>query len=396
MTSFEVIIIGGLGGPSESSTQCFMVRPFDSNSVKSLCVDGGSGVGHIMDTIAVSNEELNVDDDEVNDDFHNYFKTLDWFRHDENNNYKYASSKRIKLMHNTSKQAQNNNPNIKVGFSNKLIEILNDKPTILQKAYSLYQGIESYYITHPHLDHINGMILNSPLMFERDLPSHKTLYGLEFTTNALQKHVFNDIIWPNLSNQDSSNLHIETLKESQVHKLRAFPNWEIIPFKLCHGTKVIDGSRVFSTVYVLRDKINKNAVIFFGDTDYNQHIDEKDTGYDLLNSFWEYLVNNIPLNEIRGIFIECSSACNYRDEQLYGHLSPQHLIDNLKDLHDKYNKKSKSEFDLNVIITHVKMVPTNTDPRITIIKELRTIAETIPELNGIKFYLALNKHRFIL
>ena len=391
MVSFDVIILGGLGGPSESSTQCFMVRPFDSSELNSLCVDGGAGVGHIMDTLVCSNEDLTVDGDEVNDDFHKYFRSLNQYHHDEDKNYK-RRSKRIKL----SKPVQNNNSNVKVGFSNKMIETLNDRSTVLEKAYSIYQGIESYYITHPHLDHINGMILNSPLMFERDLPSNKTLYGLNFTTEALQTHVFNDIIWPNLTNQESSNLHIETLKQSQIHNVNAFPNWEMLPFKICHGTKVIDGSRVFSTVYLLRDRINKNALIFFGDTDYNQHIDGKETGFDLLDAFWDYLADHIPFAEISGIFIECSSTCNYRDEQLYGHLSPQHLIDNLKDLHRKYNRDLNSRFDLNVIITHVKMVPTSKDPRLTILNELRTIAKTTPELDGIKFHLALNKHRFIL
>lgn len=393
MASFEVIILGGLGGPSELSTQCFMVRPYDSNEINSLCIDGGAGVGHIMDTLVCSNEDLAVNGDEVDDDFHKYFKSLDQYHYDQNNNYKYSRrSKRLKL----SKLAQTENPNIKVGFSNKLIETLNDKPTVLEKAYSIYQGIESYYITHPHLDHINGMILNSPLMFERDLLSQKTLYGLNFTTEALQKHVFNDIIWPNLANEAASNLHIETLAPSQIQNIKAFPNWDMVPFKLCHGTKVIDGSRIFSTVYLLRDRVNKNAIIFFGDTDYNQHVDGKETGFDLLDSFWAYLADNIPFNELRGIFIECSSTCNYSDEQLYGHLSPQHLIDNLRDLHGKYNRTMDCRFDLNVIITHVKMVPTSTDPRLTILQELRTIAKTIPELEGIKFHLALNKHRFIL
>lgn len=414
MTSFEVIILGGLGGPSESSTQCFMVRPYGSNDIKSICIDGGAGVGHIMDTVVASTENLipnnnnntKSDDAEYYDDFHNYFKDLNRY-HD--NQYKMSRrSKRMKLMKLTPSMRRKmtpQNPTIQLGFAKNLIESLNDKPTILQKAYAIYQGIDSYYITHPHLDHINGMILNSPLMFEREISSRKTIYGLPFTTTALQTYVFNDIIWPNLCNEKSSNLHIETLQETHPHKLTGFPHWEIIPFKLCHGTKVIDGSRVFSTVFILRDNETKNTLIFFGDTDYNQFIQDEQNNTirkNLLTEFWEYMVELVPLEELRGIFIECSGVSHQRDEQLYGHLSPKHLIDNLKELYDKYNAKSPIStetgnlFNPNIIITHVKMIPSHKDPRITIINELRTLQKENKELEGIKFSLALNKHRFIL
>lgn len=401
MPSFEVIILGGLGGPSESSTQCFMIRPAGSDSIKSICIDGGSGVSHIMDTLIESNEDIEVDPLGVNDDFHNYFKDIDNYYDKNINNWPLRRSKRIKLNRREKNSPPKgtsidcDSPNIKRGFSKKLIGTLGNKPSVLQKAYTLYQGIQSYYVTHPHLDHINGMILNSPLIFEKDIRSHKTIYGLDFTTDALKTFVFNDIIWPNLSHETNSNLSIVTLKDSTCYPVEAFPDWVISSFKLCHGTKVIDGRRVYSSVYLLTNKKTKTTVIFFGDTDYNQLPDENQQGNDLLDIFWGYLATNVPLSQLRGIFIECSSSCEAHDEQLYGHLSSKHLIDNLKRLYDMYEDKS-DKFDLNVIITHVKMIPSKIDPRVTILNELRTLIRDIPELNGVKFYLALNKHRFIL
>lgn len=405
MACFEVIILGGLGGPSEFSNQCFMVRPLDSDNLKSICIDGGAGVGHIMDALLISNEDRNItmeDFNTVNDDFNGYFKRC-------NKDYKDIHSS-VDLDRLTDKKVQYNTipltdtmDTVMLGFSNKLVTMLKDEPTVLQKAYRLYQGIVSYFITHPHLDHINGMIINSPLLVDKEVQSEKTIYGLDFTTDALKTCIFNDIIWPNLSDSKIGKLRIKTLTEGNSHQLVQFPEWEITPFKLCHGTKVTNGERCYSTVYVLRNKIQKDALVFFGDIDYDQRLVIDKDQVDLLDIFWDYLVTCIPLEHLGGIFIECSSSSNVADKQLYGHLSPKHLIESLKTLYDKYvfisdngSENTRQKFKLNVIITHVKMVADSKDSRETILKELKVLAKEYIELQDINFFLALNKYRFIL
>lgn len=410
MVCFEVIILGGLGGPSEFSTQCFMVRPLNSDTLKSICIDGGAGVGHIMDTLLISNEDRNVtleDFNAVNDDFNGYFKMCHGKDcKDVNSN---VDSDRL-----TDKRVQYNITSLSdtmdrvmLGFSSKVIDLLKDKPTILQRAYKLYQEIVSYFITHPHLDHINSMILNSPLLVDKEVESEKTIYGLDFTTTALKSYIFNDIIWPNLSDCKIGKLRIETLIECNSHQLLDFPEWDIVPFRLCHGTKVTDGTRGYSTVYLLRNKAQKNAIVFFGDIDYDQILVKDNDKVDLLDIFWDYLVRAIPLDNLSGIFIECSNSSKIDDKQLYGHLSPKHLIGSLKALYDKYDSISNNnnnngggnktqKFKLNIIITHVKMVADSRDSRETILKELKMLAKEHAELQHINFYLALNKYRFIL
>lgn len=402
MACFEVIILGGLGGPSEFYTQCFMVRPLDSDNLKSICIDGGAGVGHRMNTLLVSNEDRKITIDDfttVNDDFNEYFKVCNKNSKDQHYNMDKEKSMNKKIQCNIDSSVGIVDI-VKLGFSDKLLKLLNDKPTILQRAYKLYQGIVGYYITHPHLDHISGMVLNSPLMFDKEVQGEKTIYGLNFTTNALKSCIFNDIIWPKLSDTSNGRLRIETLIECKSHYLPQFPEWEIVPFRLRHGTKVVDGRRVYSTVYLLRNRFQKNAIIFFGDTDYNQSIIKGNDEVDLLNSFWDYLVKVVPLDNLRGIFIECSSSSVENDKQLYGHLSPKYLIYSLKTLHDKYvsnfNNNVRSKFDLNIIITHVKMVANSKDSRETILNELKMLAKQYVELRDVNFYLALNKHRFIL
>ncbi|KYK56533.1 hypothetical protein DCS_03533 [Drechmeria coniospora] len=60
--------------------------------------------------------------------------------------------------------------------------------------------IDTYLITHPHLDHISGFVINTA-----GLPGTrpKKLAGLPSTIQALKRHVFNNVIWPNLSDENN-------------------------------------------------------------------------------------------------------------------------------------------------------------------------------------------------
>lgn len=59
--------------------------------------------------------------------------------------------------------------------------------------------IDTYLITHPHLDHISGFVINTAGLAG---PRRKKLAGLPGTIQALKTHVFNNVIWPNLSDED--------------------------------------------------------------------------------------------------------------------------------------------------------------------------------------------------
>jgi 3',5'-cyclic-nucleotide phosphodiesterase len=60
--------------------------------------------------------------------------------------------------------------------------------------------IETYLITHPHLDHIAGFVVNTA-----GLPGNrpKRIAGLPSTITALKTHIFNNVIWPNLSDENN-------------------------------------------------------------------------------------------------------------------------------------------------------------------------------------------------
>jgi cAMP phosphodiesterase len=77
-------------------------------------------------------------------------------------------------------------------------------PNISAKANGLHifrELLHAFLITHPHLDHLSGMAINTPaLEYGRGA---KAIVALPSTIEAIKNHIFNDYLWPNLS--DESN-----------------------------------------------------------------------------------------------------------------------------------------------------------------------------------------------
>ncbi|KAK1242243.1 hypothetical protein MKX07_000229 [Trichoderma sp. CBMAI-0711] len=67
-------------------------------------------------------------------------------------------------------------------------------------AYVTRTLVDTYLITHPHLDHISAFVINTA-----GLPGTrpKKLAGLPGTIKALKDHIFNNVIWPNLSDENN-------------------------------------------------------------------------------------------------------------------------------------------------------------------------------------------------
>ncbi|KAF2665512.1 hypothetical protein BT63DRAFT_67470 [Microthyrium microscopicum] len=63
------------------------------------------------------------------------------------------------------------------------------------------EHVSTYLITHPHMDHFSGFAINTACYHNTARP--KRFAALPFTVNAIKTHIFNDIIWPNLTDEDS-------------------------------------------------------------------------------------------------------------------------------------------------------------------------------------------------
>jgi len=60
-------------------------------------------------------------------------------------------------------------------------------------------SIRHVFLTHAHLDHIAGLPMLVDAIFEEDFDTPVTVYGRCETLEALQTHLFNDVIWPDFA-----------------------------------------------------------------------------------------------------------------------------------------------------------------------------------------------------
>lgn len=67
-------------------------------------------------------------------------------------------------------------------------------------AHVFREIIGGVLITHAHLDHIAGLAINTPILEAGSGP--KSVAALPSVLAAIKNHMFNDIIWPNLSDED--------------------------------------------------------------------------------------------------------------------------------------------------------------------------------------------------
>jgi len=249
------------------------------------------------------------------------------------------------------------------------IEVPEDSALSIE-GWILQNHIKAYLITHAHLDHIAGLIINSPA------DSRKNILGIPQTIDYLRNHIFNWKIWPNFgSGGQGLNLkkydyvQLEPLKETQIEKT----NMAVIPFILSHGN-----NHYPSTAFLINS--NGYYVLYFGDT--GPDIIEK---ADNMKNVWTFIAPLVKEKKLRAIFLESSFPSSRPDNMLYGHLTPKWMIHELSSLASLVNKENpKSSLkDLPVVVTHIK--PSIKKGRNT--KEI--IKEELEELNslGIKFII---------
>ena len=67
-------------------------------------------------------------------------------------------------------------------------------------AHIFREILGAVLVTHPHLDHLSGLAINTPMLEAGNGP--KALTALPSVVTAIKSHMFNDVIWPNLSDED--------------------------------------------------------------------------------------------------------------------------------------------------------------------------------------------------
>lgn len=220
------------------------------------------------------------------------------------------------------------NAGIEVAIKNKAFKVSTSE--VLRKY------IKGYLISHAHLDHVSGLIINSPA------DSSKTVYATNKCMEMMENHYFNDQTWANFGDAGVGfplkKYHFQTLTIGEETPLtnttmtvKAFPLSHVNPFE--------------STAFLIK---NGDAyALYLGDT--GPDAVEKSTD---LHDLWTAIAPLVKDKQLKGIFIEVSFPNEQPDKFLFGHLTPNYLMKELHALEELAGKDSLKGF--KIIITHLK------------------------------------------
>ncbi|KAK5198330.1 3',5'-cyclic-nucleotide phosphodiesterase pde1 [Exophiala xenobiotica] len=378
--SFQVIVLGSSGGPREDNVTGLLVRAPQTEWRKSsmIAVDAGS---HLANIIRILERQMPSASETLPPK--DYSRILD------------------------------EGPFAGIRF-----------PNISAKANGLHifrQILHAFLITHPHLDHLSAMAINTPaLEYGREA---KAIVALPSTIEAIKNHIFNDWLWPNLSDEGNGVGFVtyRRLIEGGNPRLgsgdsRGYVNvcdglatkcWSISHGKCQRGrqsfsghqhsdsfgysggdytfpsrrmsrisdashdyfaavaqqqqqqqqatqpylgggvsqmgmsmptagpmtpgiagvppTLAMDPNHMFepvgSSAFFVRNDVTGNEILIFGDVEPDS-VSMSPRNH----TVWEDAAGKVVSGALKAIFIECSYDDSVRNEDLYGHLCPRHLI----------------------------------------------------------------------
>ncbi|KAL6720424.1 3',5'-cyclic-nucleotide phosphodiesterase pde1 [Lecanora helva] len=251
-------------------------------------------------------------------------------------------------------------------------------------AYFMRDLISTYLITHSHLDHISGFAINTASFQHTSRP--KRVAALPSTIDAIKTHIFNDVIWPNMSDEDGgigfvsymrlveggniqfgdgesrgyievcdglavkcwSVSHGQCMRKHRTHGSGSGSTHEaytdavsrrasqhaITPTALQHAANYPHPGDMMrpidSSAFFLRDDHTGKEVLIFGDVEPDCLSLSPRT-----SQVWSDAATKITAGLLTGILIECSYDNSQSDETLFGHLAPRHLTGELRALAEK-------------------------------------------------------------
>jgi len=220
------------------------------------------------------------------------------------------------------------NAGIEKAIENKVFKVSTSE--VLRKY------IKGYLISHAHLDHVSGLIINSPA------DSSKTVYATQKCMEMMENHYFNDQTWANFGDKGVGfplkKYHFQTINTGEEVPIsntkmtvKAFPLSHVNPFE--------------STAFLIKSE--ESYALYLGDTG-SDSVEKSDK----LKALWTAVAPLVQKNQLKGIFIEVSFPNEQPDQFLFGHLTPNYLMKELHVLEDLVGKNSLKNF--KIIITHLK------------------------------------------
>lgn len=200
----------------------------------------------------------------------------------------------------------------------------------------LKKNIKGYLISHGHLDHLAGLIINSPD------DTTKAIYGLDHCLEVLKDKYFTWQGWANFANEGDKpalgKYHYTTLTPGTETPLE-HTEMQVTAFPLSHSHPYQ------STAFLVRYK--EAYLLYLGDTGADQ-VEQSDK----MHQLWQQVAPLLKEKKLKALFIEVSFANEQPDKQLFGHLTPHWLMAELQDLASLSGTEALYHFP--VVITHIK------------------------------------------
>ena len=236
----------------------------------------------------------------------------------------------------------------------------------------LMDSIAAYLITHPHLDHVAGLVLASPD------DTKKTIMALPQVNQALADHYFNWIAWPNMGDRGAAprigQYHYQDLTPGDAPMPIEATGMTVTAYPLSHGGMT-------STAFLLRS--GDDAFLCLGDTgpDAVEHTTN-------LGDLWRAVAPLVREGRLRGMLIEVSYPDPVPDNRLYGHLTPTWLDKELQVLRGLTQDDRRMKA-LPILITHIK--PSNTP-----VSSREAIKRQLDGIGFFNFILAEESQKYAL
>ncbi|CQI92711.1 putative 3'%2C5'-cyclic-nucleotide phosphodiesterase [Yersinia rohdei] len=207
---------------------------------------------------------------------------------------------------------------------------------LTRQGYIFRQRINSYFISHAHLDHVSGLIIGSPE------DSKKTIYASADTIDVLRNYYFNWRVWPNFTDSGSGT----RLGTYRMQLVRPAQSLSLGLTRLTGEMYPLSHDKSPSSMLLISS--NNEAFAYFGDTGADEIESAKNLGV-----VWRKLAEKVKQQQLKGMIIEVSYPNEAPDGKLYGHMTPKLLLKELKSL-EKYSGEGQPLAGLSVVISHIK------------------------------------------